>query len=175
MLLMASQNSNSQRFDHLEYFAFSSSLATWWSWREEEWCEGGQRRFALNWGQSRYENSNIEKSEFQKLVLRHFMVSRVTEPFCAHSLSSKAKWRNNKISAKSDRLLCVPWHKMNLRINRFTPFTRRLIRVCSCHLVALGHAELRKHGRIVCIYLRHRTCTHTNKQKQSKQKFESSL
>lgn len=65
------------------------------------------------------------------------MVSRVTEPL---SSTFTAKWRNQEISTESDPLLSIPWGNMNLRVNEFTPFTRRL---CPDVFMAPGWPRLR--------------------------------
>lgn len=137
MLLMAFQNVNSLMFHRLAYFTLSSQV-----YRPDGGGGGAvvvraQRPIAINWGQSRYEKSIIWKFVCQQIVLRHFMVWRVTEPL---SSAFTAKWRNQEISTESDPLLSIPWGNMNLRVNEFTPFTRRL---CPDVFMAPGCPRLR--------------------------------
>lgn len=138
MLLMACQLSDVPPFGLFDLIF--PSLQTWWRRRRGGGCEGGeraQRPIAINWGQSRYEKSIIWKFVCQQIVLRHFMVWRVTEPL---SSAFTAKWRNQEISTESDPLLSIPWGNMNLRVNDFTPFTRRL---CPDVFMAPGCPRLR--------------------------------
>lgn len=115
--------------------------------REGSYCH--ELRAELSWSQK------------YNAVLRHLMVWYATKPFLNlpyFSPAFTAKWRNQKISAKTNLLLSIPMQNMNLRINPLN-WASTVVQMVSCTLVALGYVELRSIWRILWIKT-HRTHKH---------------